>query len=294
MRIEKTTLLGALGALLSGTALAQVEAVDLFRTGAQQLATGQVDQAIQSFEKGVALKPDAKEGWYNLGIAYGRKRLFAKEVEAYRKALELDPNYVNALLNLGLALRDLGQRKQATEVLDKAVTLDPGASDAWNNLGVLRMETGDLEGAVAAFRKAAEADPTSADPWFNLAIAQMKAAEKETSSEREQPRLREAVRACDEALARNPKHYRAAYNKGVALHRLGEREAEVTAYRAALEVRPDYGEALFNLGAALSALRQNDEALKTWEDYVRAASGDPNERPFVEAARKEIERLKGR
>lgn len=292
--MTRATILGAAMCLVPGAAVAQVEAVDLFRTGAQQLATGQVDQAIQSFEKGVALKPDAKEGWYNLGIAYGRKRLFAKEVEAYQKALELDPNYVNALHNLGLALRDLGQRERAVEALAKAGTLDPGASDAWNNLGVLRLETGDLEGAVAAFQKAAEADATSADPWFNLAIAQMKAAEKETASERQEPKLREAVRACDEALARNPKHYHAAYNKGIALHRLGEREGEVAAYRAALEVRPDYAEALFNLGAALSALQRNDEALKAWEDYVRAASGDPNERPFVETARKEIDRLKGR
>lgn len=294
MRNPRATWLGAVVSLLPGVAFAQVEAVDLFRTGAQQLATGQVDQAIQSFEKGVALKPDAKEGWYNLGIAYGRKRLFAKEVEAYQKALELDPNYVNALHNLGLALRDLGQRERAGQALEKAVSLDPGASDAWNNLGVLRLESGDIAGAVAAFRKAAEADAASADPWFNLAIAQIKAGEKEASSERQEPALREAVRACDEALGRNPKHYRAAYNKGVALHRLGEREGEVAAYRAALQVRPDYAEALFNLGAALSALGRNDEALKTWEEYVRVASGDANERPFVEAARKEIERLKGR
>lgn len=292
--MTRATFLGATACMLPAVVFAQVEAVDLFRTGAQQLATGQVEQAIQSFEKGVALKPDAKEGWYNLGIAYGKKRLFAKEVEAYEKALALDPNYVNALHNLGLALRDLGQRERASQALEKAVTLDPGASDAWNNLGVVRMEMGNLEGAVAAFRKAAEADQTSADPWFNMAIALMKTAEKETSSERQEPVLREAVRACDEALARNPKHYRAAYNKGIVFHRLGERENEVAAYRAALGVRPEYREALFNLATALSALRRNDEALKAWEDYVRVASGDPNERPFVEAAQKEINRLKGR
>ncbi len=292
MRFKRMTLIGALVTLAPEAVLAQVEAVDLFRTGAQQLASGQVDQAIQSFEKGVALKPDAKEGWYNLGIAYGRKRLFQKEAEAYQKALELDPNYVNALHNLGLALRDLGQRERAAEVLEKAATLDPSAFDAWNNLGVVRMEMDNLEGAIAAFRRAAEANQTTADPWFNMAVAFLKAAEKETSTKKQEPWLREAVRACDEALARNPKHYRAAYNKGIALHRLGDRDAEVAAYRAALAVRPDYREALFNLGVALSAQRRNDEAVKVFEDYVRAASGDPNERPFVEAARKEIERLK--
>jgi len=158
---------------------------------------------------------------------------------------------------------------------------------------VLRLERGDPTGAIAAFRKAAEADPSSADPWFNLGTAQMQAAEKETSSARQEPRLREAVQSFEQALARNPKHYRAAYNQGVAYHRLAEFSNEIAAYRKALQARPDYAEALYNLGAVLSAERRTDEAIRTWEEYLRVASSDPNERPFVENARKEVERLKG-
>lgn len=277
---------------LAATALAQSEATDFFRVGAQHLAQGQVDLAIQSFEKGVALRPDAKEGWYNLGVAYGRKRLFSKEAQAYEKALELDPNYVNALHNLGLALRDLGQLQRAAQVLERAVGLDPSAADTWNNLGVVRMDLGDFDGAVAAFRKASEADPSAADPWFNSAVALIRGSEAQSSSEKRQAMLREAVRACDEALSRNPNHYRAAYNQALALHMLGEYDKEIEALKAALRIRPRYFEALYNLAVAQTAQGRNEEALRAWEAYVDAASADPNERPFVETARKEIERLK--
>jgi len=106
-------------------ARAQAEAVDLFRLGAQQLAAGMIDKAIEAFEKGVQLKPDVKEGWYNLGVAYGRKKLYTKEIASYSKALELDPNYVNALHNLGLAYVDLAQKDKALDVLQKAAKADP-------------------------------------------------------------------------------------------------------------------------------------------------------------------------
>ncbi len=73
------------------TALAQAEATDLFRLGTQELAAGMTDKAIATLERAVSMMPDAKEGWYNLGVAYGRKKNYAKEIQAYQSALDLDP-----------------------------------------------------------------------------------------------------------------------------------------------------------------------------------------------------------
>ena len=269
------------------------DATDLFRLGAQELQAGMVDKAIESFEKGVQLKPDAKEGWYNLGIAYGRKKLYAKEVQAYTKALELDPNYANALHNLGLAYVDSGQKDKAVDALSRAVKVEPGAADSWNNLGVVQMDKGDLPAAVDAFRKASTMAPNSAEARLNLGIALLKSSEKETSTERREPILREALQANADALKLDAKFYRAAYNKGVIDHRLGDATGEVAAYKEALAIRPDYAAALYNLAAALSTKDDRQAAIKAWEDYVRVASPDATERPFVDNARKEIARLRG-
>ncbi len=273
-------------------ARAQAEAVDLFRLGAQQLAAGMIDKAIEAFEKGVQLKPDVKEGWYNLGVAYGRKKLYTKEIASYSKALELDPNYVNALHNLGLAYVDLAQKDKALDVLQKAAKADPNAADIWNNLGVVQMDKGDLAEAADAFRKAAAVAPNSPECRLNLGIALLRTAEKETSKERRDPVLREALQATVDALTADPKFFRAAYNKGVILHRLGDAEGEIAAYRETLSIKPDHAAAFYNLAAALSAKDDRAAAMKAWEDYIRVGSADSSERPFVENARKELTRLK--
>jgi tetratricopeptide (TPR) repeat protein len=264
----------------------------MFRLGAQELAAGMFDRAIESFEKGVQLKPDAKEGWYNLGIAYGRKKLYSKEAAAYQRALEIDPNYSNALHNLGLAMIDLGQKDKAIEALQKAVKVDPTAADAWNNLGVVMLDRGEAQQAVEAFRKAAEAAPNGPECRMNLGIALLRQADKETSKERRDPVLREALQATSDALAADAKFFRAAYNKGVILHRLGDADGEIAAYREAIAVKHDYAAALYNLAAALSLKDDHAVAIKAWEDYVRAAQGDSAERAFVENARKELVRLR--
>jgi superkiller protein 3 len=278
--------------LIPSAVWGQADALDLFRLGAQELTAGLVDKAIESFEKGVEKKPDAKEGWYNLGVAYGRKKMYPKEVQAYQKALELDPNYTNALHNLGLSYLDQGLKDKGVESLQKAVSIDGTAADSWNNLGVAFLDLGRIPESVQAFRKGTELTPESPEAWFNLGVSLLKAAEKEANTARAEPILREALAASDATLKFNPKAWRAAYNRGVIFHRLGDAASEITAYQQALTLRPDYPAALYNLAAALSIKGERDAAVDIWEAFVKVARGDPAERTFVETARKEITRLK--
>ncbi len=274
-------------------AIAQDPAADYFRVGAQEMAAGFPDRAIASLEKGVQLKPESKEGWYNLGVAYGAVRQHQKEVGAYQKALELDPNYANALHNLGLAYLDLGKKDEAIDALSKVVKIDPGATDAWNNLTVAYMAAGKWDEAIETAGKAVESAPASAEIRFNLSLALMKKGESMDSSERRQPYLDQALAALEKVIEIDPAFYRAHYNKAVIGHMMGQSLSEIAAYRAAIAVKPDYTPALYNLAAALSATEDYDAAIEAWEKYVAAARNKTDERPFVENARKEIARLKG-
>jgi len=44
--------------------------------------------------------PSYKQGWYNLGLFYTKKKDYAKAEEAYNKAISLDANFVPAIYNL--------------------------------------------------------------------------------------------------------------------------------------------------------------------------------------------------
>jgi len=270
---------------------AQTDALEMFRLASQKMALGKTDEAIELYKKGLETKPDSKEAWYNLGVAYGKKGLVAKEAEAYQKALELDQNYGNALFNLGLALRDLGQKQKALEVFNKLLPLEQNTPEVWNNIGVLKLEMGDTKGAQEAFSKAIEMGAQSADPYFNLAIVLVRLADAEKDAKVQERLLKEAMDLCDQALARDQRHFRVAYNKGVVAHRLGLKEKAVEAYKLALSIKPDYKPALYNLAVELNEIGKCDEALATFEAYLRIAVSDPKETAFVQGAKAQVERL---
>ncbi len=274
------------------TGHAQSDANDLFRLGAQEMAAGKIDLAISSLEKAVVLKPDSKEGWYNLGVAYGRKKNYAKEAQAYLKALDLDGNYLNALHNLGMSLLDAGKKEEGIAQLQKAVEVDPQAIDSWNNLGVALMENDQLDEAKTAFEALLKLTPDSPDALFNYAICLTKTAERETSSERKEPILRQALDVYAKVLEIEPKSHKAAYNRGVILHSLNDIDSEIAAYLLAINIKPAYGAALYNLAAAYSLKGDKEKSIQAWEKYVEVARTDSAERPFMENARKELIRLK--
>jgi len=271
---------------------AQTDALEIFRLAYQKMALGKIDEAIELYKKGLEIKPDSKEAWYNLGVAYGKKGLIAKEVEAYKKALELDESYGNALFNLGLAFRDMGQKERALQVFERLLLLEQNTAEVWNNIGVLKLEMGNIQGAREAFSKAIQIGTQSADPYFNLAIVLVRLADEEKDPKTKEDLLRQALEACDQALARDQGHFRAAYNKGVIAHRIGLKERAVEAYKLALSIRPDYKPALYNLAVELNEQGKCDEALATFEAYLHIAVSDPKEAAFVQGAKTEVERLK--
>jgi tetratricopeptide (TPR) repeat protein len=55
----------------------------------------------------------------------------------------------------------------------------------------------------------------------------------------------------------------------VELSATGDRRAAATAYRTALGLRPGFYAAAINLGLALEALDQREDALRTWEDALQ-------------------------
>ena len=65
------------------------------------------------------LNPYSAEAHFNLGIAYGEKKLFDNQINEYKKAIALNPNYVKAYKNLESIYREKGMKKEADKELLK-------------------------------------------------------------------------------------------------------------------------------------------------------------------------------
>ena len=87
---------------------------------------GRVDEAIEYFQKAVALEPESATFHIGLGNAYIRKWELDEAMTHYHKALEIEPNDVEGQYDLGCSLILAGQSDKAAVHLQKVLEIEPG------------------------------------------------------------------------------------------------------------------------------------------------------------------------
>ena len=269
-------------------------AADVFREANEFFQAGLYKKAIRAYKQSVAIDPDFKEAWYNLGVSYGRKKKFKEEVSAYQKALALDPKYSRAVFNLAIALEDSGDLPGAIQTYEaflKNAGSERDMADAFVNVGILYTRTGRYEEAIQSYEEAIKRDPDLADASYNLGLTYAKKAASVTGEESQKKHLNNQVEAYKTAIKQRPGHHKAWYNLADAYHKLGETDLEIDAYEQAIRIRSNYPQALYNLAYALDEKGEKEKALEAWKSYVKVAEGRETEEAFLKTARAEVERL---
>ena len=176
-----------------------------------------------------------------MGFVYGKQGHWDEAIQQCQQALALSPDDALLLFNLGLALARQGDAKAALEYLEKAVAQEPQWAEAHYNLGTLLLQ---------------------------------------------QQRYHEAIKALDGALECRTTYPEAHFNRGNA-HALRGLEADgsldyyeldcaINAYKTAIQQRPGYAAALYNLGMVYQRMR-SAEGLRVWDEYVEATQDLPDE-----------------
>jgi len=134
-------------------------------------AQGRLGEAVESYERALADKPDYADAHNNLGIAFKAQGRLDEAVESYRQALSHRPDYAEAHSYLGIALQAQDKPEEAVESYRRALAHKPDDADTHSNLGIALHTQGRLDEAVASFRRALAHKPDFADAHQNLAIA---------------------------------------------------------------------------------------------------------------------------
>lgn len=82
----------------------------------------------------------------------------------------------------------------------------------------------------------------------------------------------EAAASYDKALELQPNYYQAWYNRGLALSNLGRHEAAVVSFDKVLELQPDKRDAWNNRGIALSTLGKHEAAVASFDKTLELQS----------------------
>jgi tetratricopeptide (TPR) repeat protein len=132
------------------------------------------DQAIQAYQKAIAIKPMA-DYYNNLAQSQAKAGQTDQAIQSYTQAAQLDPTRAAMFyFNEGAVLTNTGKVDDAIEAFKKAIAADPNRADSYYWLGVNMIGKATLQGdkmvappgTAEAFNKYLELQPTGpfADP----------------------------------------------------------------------------------------------------------------------------------
>ncbi len=142
---------------------------------------GLFEEAISSVKsKGFIQIEQDPELWNKIGICYSSLGKYEQAIETFERAVALDsrlPVLFNNLgltyLSLSLKTRDSKSFLKSLESFKKAIEIDPSYPQPYNGLGTAYRQQGNLDGAIYCWEKALELKSDFGPVIYNLGLAYM-------------------------------------------------------------------------------------------------------------------------
>ncbi len=132
---------------------------------------GDVDGAIDSLTRGLALDPERHPARNNLGVMLVQRGRLEAGLDELRRSSEAMPDNADAHFNLAMGWRTAGRPGETHAALERTLAIDPEHVRARFEYGVTLARAGRLEDAVAAFRRVVAAGGAPRAAYANLAFA---------------------------------------------------------------------------------------------------------------------------
>lgn len=175
--------------LTSATFTPDLQSNAWYLIGLAQTIDGLTEDAVQAFNKSVALNESDTIAWNAYGTSLNDLKKYEEALGAFEKSVSLNDKDATAWYNKGNVERNLNESDKALTSYEKAIELDPQPR-VWNSKGMALMQLGKNEDAIKAFDSGLKLDENLAVLWYNKAGALINLA-----------RYDEAMEAVDKAIA---------------------------------------------------------------------------------------------
>ncbi|KAJ1960125.1 hypothetical protein GGI12_003968, partial [Dipsacomyces acuminosporus] len=164
---------------LSGGKSPAEQASDLLSRGVNELARGDAQSALDCFTQALSIRPTG-DLYYNAGVCHYSLGNVDQALESWERALDIDPNQADAHVNAGnVYFMNKKDAKSAIKHMVKAVELAPADGEIQFNLACMYEATDQLESAIKMYDRAASNGLEKAKTHMRNAVAkQMKKLSK--------------------------------------------------------------------------------------------------------------------
>lgn len=153
--------------------------VQQLRLASQAHRAGRLDEAITSYLRLLAVRPDHAELHNNLGVALRLAGKLEASVSHHRLALAADPQNPALHSNLGNALRAVNRFDEAVKHHYRSIALSRDYAEGFFNLALCLRDLGRLDEAIGCFSRALTIHPDNRRVRVEFAIALLMQGELE-------------------------------------------------------------------------------------------------------------------
>lgn len=246
------------------------EAKRLINDSKVKIQGRQYGEAIRMLKKAIELNPSEPKAYFRLGYTYQKNRQLKEALDAFTKTTELNSSHQKAHISRGLILDKMKQYNEAAEAFKAAASAPGGRPDdtvkALYLLGQTYLDQGKVDQSVGALMQAIQTDDTYSEAHFLLGKIYIE-KKKDFAS---------AIGELDKASKLVPKEMKYKVVLAEAYNKAGQYDQAVSTAQAAKSLKADRnpkfwkGYALFQLGWAYEMKGSKSEALKTYNETLKA------------------------
>ncbi|HEX6624596.1 MAG TPA: tetratricopeptide repeat protein [Pyrinomonadaceae bacterium] len=228
--------------------------------GIVSFSAGQHEQAVQPLSRHLLKQPADTLARRMLGVSYYLTGNFKQAVETLRPLDAVITDDAELAYAYGVSLVRLADAKAATALFTRLAERHARAPQARLYAAQGFMMIADYDGALREYRAAARLDPALRQAHYNAGLSLIHLN-----------RLDEAEQEFRQELALNPADEVSKYHLAYVLLESKQKTAEaVTLLKEAIAARPDYADARYRLGKALSEQGDVAGAIEHLEAAARA------------------------
>jgi serine/threonine-protein kinase len=134
---------------------------------------GQLEQAVEMYDRAEKLNANDAELYYNRGIAYVFLEEFGKAIKDFNQSEKLRPDHAQLFYYRGYAQAALSRYRNAIEDYSRALELKPDYAEAYYNRGAAKAELDNFEAGMQDFQTALEKKPDLENGKINIALSKL-------------------------------------------------------------------------------------------------------------------------